>query len=412
MRNNRSSHRIFPPRLTVVKGEVHWGRRLDEFRLKYSLSIRDLEKVVDGGLKRSALNSLLSGKSNPKWKPTKHLIADKLRFYLKTKHQQTSLEIEKQLLDIFHEPICSKEEPVLTQRAMLSRAAQAHFGLRFDPFSVDPRNRSEVFTTKKLDRIVDKLEDAIRYQHFVGVIGEIGAGKSLLKRRVMQSCIDSKGKMELLWPEFMNMERVHSGSIASYILRKFGQRAPRDLVQRAGNLKEMLGSMANDGIRVALGFDECHRLDPRLLTALKNFWELGSGGYDRYLGLVLFGQPRFEMTLRNAEFREIAERLEIIYLPSLYDRQRPRDSVAWDYVVHRMRIAGGNAEKIFERPAIEKLAEYGPTPLALGNLANAAMLKAFELNEKKVTKALVASRVLDSVNGGDPQVRSMTARRS
>lgn len=330
----------------------------------------------------------------------KPAIAAKLRQYLKSKHKKTAFDIEREMIAIFQESICTKKEkePVLTQRAVLTKASQNYFGLRVDPFSSDPRSRAEVFTTPLLDRIANQLEDAINYQQFVAVIGEIGAGKSLLKRRIVDSCLNSKGKMKIFWPEFMNMEKVHSGSIASFLLRRFGQTSPRDLVMRADRLKEQLASLSDEGIRVALGFDECHRLDPRLLTALKNFWELGSGGYDRYLGLVLFGQPRFEMTLRNLEFREITERLDIIHLPNLGRH-------AWDYVAHRLKVAGANAEKLFDRDVVTRLAEIGPTPLSLGNLCNTALLKAQQLGEKKVHKGILTAAGL--VDNSEPKVRGI-----
>lgn len=390
-----------PPRLTAVKGiRQHWGQRLNTFRVKHGLSERDLVEVINSALRKSAIHDLMSGECSPRLeKVIKPVIATNLRQFLK-KRKMKALEIEREMLEIFHEPICTKEiEPVLTQRAILTKAAQTHFGLRQDPFTVDPRNRNEVFSTAQLDKIAGLLEDTINFQGFRCVIGDVGAGKSLLKRRVNQTCIDSKGKMIILWPEFFNMEKVHSGSIAAYILRHFGKSSPHDLVQRAGRLKELLASMADEGIRVALGFDECHRLDPRLLTALKNFWELGSGGYDRYLGLILFGQPRFESVLRDVKFREIAERLDIIRMPNLGKH-------AWDYVALRLKTAGGNAEKLFDRAAVTKLAEISSTPLALGNLCNAALMKAFEFGQKKVPADLFKDKRF--TRSDDPGLRGLS----
>jgi hypothetical protein len=41
-----------PPRLTTLKGhKQHWGRRLDEFRVAYGLSERDLVAVIDPAAK-------------------------------------------------------------------------------------------------------------------------------------------------------------------------------------------------------------------------------------------------------------------------------------------------------------------------------------------------------------------------
>jgi type II secretory pathway predicted ATPase ExeA len=86
------------------------------------------------------------------------------------------------------------------------------------------------------------------------------------------------------------------------------------------------------------------------------------------------------MILRNVEFREITERLDIIHLPNLGRH-------AWDYVAHRIKVAGGNAEKLFDRDVVARLAEIGPTPLSIGNLCNTALLKARSLARRGFTRA-------------------------
>lgn len=386
--------------LKPVKATTEWGDGLAAFRERHKLSWRQLESICQGVISRRSMRRLCKGEAQPKFqRQMRPLLIGIFKEFLSAKNLSEAA-IEKELRSIF----CEQEiKPLITQRAVLTKQAQQFFSLRFDPFSGDPRNRNEIFTTPKLDRIAGQLEDAINYQGFIAVIGDVGAGKSLLKKRVVQTCLDSRGKLEILWPQFFNMEQVHSASITSFILRKFEQKVPSDRVQRAEKLRQYLASLSEEGVRVALGFDECHRLHPNMLTALKNFWELGSGGYDRYLGLILFGQPRFEMTLRNIDFREIAERLDIARMPDLSKKDD-----AWNYVLLRIKTAGGSAEKLFDRAAIDKLTQVSATPLALGNLANAALMKAYEFSQRRVTKD-VLSALLGSEDG-EPRVRAVSRR--
>jgi len=383
----------------------HWGLRLDAFRKRYELSNYALASLTGNRISRSTFQRLCIGQHQKADGMVRHIVAEYLRRFL-IERGVTPFQTEKEVCEVVCDDNNQKEEsqPVLTQRTSLPKPAQVFFGLKRDPFTGDPRHRSEVFTTPQMDRIAAQLEDAVNYQNFVCLIGDIGAGKSMQKRRLVQTCLDSNEKMRVLWPEFFNMERVHAGSISSFVLREFGQRAPSDLVARAGRMKTLLASLSEEGVSVALGFDECHRLHPNLLTALKNFWELGSGGYDRYLGLVLFGQPRFELTLRQPEFREITERLDIIRMPTLAKRDD-----AWNYITHRVKIAGGNAEKLFDKSSIESLSSIAATPLALGNLANAALLKAHELNEKKVVKGILTAAGLVE-DRDEPGVRGIRKR--
>lgn len=373
-----------------------WTMRLDAFRRFYRLSFSEIADICGSnrtwGISRSTFHRLAQeARENRFSARIKPFAMEGLRAFLKDKGR-TEEQIKTELSFIFDD----QETEMLAQRTTVKDAEVLRFfGLKFDAFTGDPRSKDEVFTTRQLDKIAEQVEDAINYQGMLAVIGDIGSGKTVLKKyRTMETVKASAGKMRLLWPEFFNMDRVHTGSIAGFILRAFGQRSPNDLVARADRIRELLAEASESGIRVALGFDECHRLDDRVLTALKNFWEMGSGGYDRYLGIVLFGQPSFEFRLYEPGFREIFERLEIVKMP-------PFNKCAYDYMKHRLKIAGADVDRIFERKAIDILAKQVQTPQALGNLANSAMLKAYMMNEKKVRAEFLNDP------DGEPRVRAV-----
>jgi type II secretory pathway predicted ATPase ExeA len=373
-----------------------WGARLEAFRQSYNLSYRQLWFACGGKavITQNTVMSICQGGHIYKEQFVKGRLAEQLRAHL-LRMGHTPTQAAELIEKIFN----GEEQTMIAPRTTLPADAQKYFGLRRDPFTGDPRSRTEVFTTPQLDKIAAQIEDAINYQGFLVVTGEIGSGKTMIKRRVIENVEKSNGRLRLFWPEFFNMDRVHSGSIVSYLLSSFDQTVPSDLVSRAAKLRRVLASYSEQGVRVALGFDECHHLHDRLLTALKNFWELGSGGYDRYLGVVLFGQPQFEGRLHDEEFREICERLEVVRMPSL-------EKYAWDYIAHRLKHAGGDADRFFERDAVKRLAKQAMTPLALGNLANAALLKAHSLGERKVLAAFIKD--ID----GEPQVRAIARRAS
>lgn len=388
-------------KLKPVASDGQWSKGLERFRKRHQLPWRALTALLNGTLSRRSLHRICKGNAGQirHESQLRASMLDHIRAYLEGKGYSPK-QIQEELRTIFRE---EEVLPVITQRVTLTKGAQNHFGLRFDPFTSDPRNMREVFTTPRLDRIAAQLEDAIRYQGFVAVVGDVGSGKSLIKKRVVDACRDSKGKLVILWPQFFNMELVHSASITTFILRHFQQPVPSDRVYRAERLRKFLESLSEEGIRVALGFDECHRLHPNLISALKNFWELGSGGFDRYLGLILFGQPKFENVLRNIDFREIAERLEIVRMPDL-----SKQNDAWDYVTLRLKVAGGSADKLFDRTCIDRLTIVAPTPQGLGNLANSALMKAYEFNQAKVTKDIL--KAVLGMEEDEPRVRAVNKR--
>ena len=119
---------------------------------------------------------------------------------------------------------------------------------------------------------------------------------------------------------------------------------------------------------------------------------MGNGGFDRYLGVILFGQNSFEFILR--EHREIHERCQVVKMPLL-------NKNAGDYLSHRIQIAGGKMDKLFEPAAISRMAKLANTPQGLGNVANAALLEAFKLQSKRVVADFVPE------TSGESHLRAM-----
>lgn len=393
--DSRSTKRPKSRPKPVVKPN-QWSRGIESFRQRYGLSLSDIAGLCTSGgqfISKSSVSRLCRGDAEPRFiEKIRPAMLSSIRTFLLESKKLPLAEVENELRTIF----CQQEiQAVKTQYSELSIDARRYFGLKRDPFDPkDPRTKQEEFTSRDLDKIASELEDSLRYQGFTAVLGDIGSGKSMMKRRMCETVKASSGRLRVFWPKFYNMDKVHSGSIVYFLLHEFGQRAPQDLLSRARALETILAKLSEEGTSVAIGFDECHRLHKNCIVALKNFWELGTGGYDRYLSIVLFGQNSFEFTL--SEHREIQERLKIIKMPGMA-------KTGADYIKHRLRIAGAPAEKLFEPSAVSELLKLADTPLALGNVCNAALAKAFELNEKKVhTGVLKAAGLVDD----EPRVRA------
>ncbi|HYE72041.1 MAG TPA: AAA family ATPase [Blastocatellia bacterium] len=362
-----------------------FSARLNDLRTSLKLSYRDFGKLIGGsasGANESVIFRLCKGTAKPeevnKFRP---LLAQGLKSHLLSLGNSTD-EVITELTKIFN---LEELNMASIKRTTLPPSVQRKFGLKRDPFDKPkPGEAFEVFSTAELDNVFDRIMEAINYQQFVAVIGDIGAGKSLMKQRVKDACAESQGRTQILWPRCEEMAKVKVASILRFILEAFKQKCPMDSLARSTRLENLLTQLYNDGKRIAIGFDECHRLPDETLTALKNFHEIGSH-FVNFLGIVLIGQPSFKANLDKPEFREIAERIEIIEMPTI-------EKVAFDYASHRIGLAGGDIEKIFEREAITLLVAHANTPLSLGNLCNRAMILAAKYPDPKVTSALLLSK--------------------
>ncbi len=318
--------------------------------------------------------------------------------------------VNKELSEIF-----TKEEflPMITKRIELPAKVQRHFGLSADPFGINLNNVSEVFVWDELRQIFDRIIDAIQYQGFVAVTGNIGAGKTVLKSWIEET-VSNNNSLEIIFQENFDTPKITPNSVARSILEHFNYRKiPIDGGSKTRAVKRLLAERSKN-TSVAIAFDECHKLNPQTLSSLKNFLEMNSGGFRRYLGVVLFGQPAFETNLN--ESREIAERMVLIRIPvfgySVNEKTNKRtiNESAIKYLHHRIALVGGNADEFFDNEAKEIIALNSDTPLQMGNIANQAMINASQkpYESKKVLGGILratmtfanlkSSRSLKAVN--------------
>lgn len=350
-----------------------------EFCHRYSISLSTLAGMTNGvRFSRTEAHRLVNGKSfNVTVDRVFPALYKAFGEYLATTRNMTDTEIEAELASLFDPEETTK---MIANRCPLSPDAIRHFRLNRDPFDVDHLpQRDELYTNDALESVVGRLKDAVLYQRFVAVIGGVGTGKTLLKLRVADELDLAGGKTRLLYPEFFDMEEVTVHGIANKILAELGQKIPQNKEARVTRIREVLTQMQQEGIGVAIILDECHRLRDKVISSLKNFWEMTNGRSSRLLGVILFGQPSFvDSRLRDVKFKEIRQRVQIIDMP-------PMNGSSRDYIAHRLQLAGGNIDTLFEAKAIERIAINAHTPLALGNLTNEALMEAYRLEEPQVS---------------------------
>lgn len=363
--------------------EINFGQRLKDFMEKYNLSSRKVETICKNApnTSNSSVNRFQLGKANPKiYDETLLIFEIKLREWM-FEQGYSNEKIEEELENLFR----FEEREMIINRTELTAAAVKFFGLTADPFDVDRvPGEDEMFSNDELDEAARRVRDAVLYKRLICITGNVGTGKTSLKIRVARELEESNQKTRLIFPEFFDMNAVNVGAIAATILDEFEISVPRAATTRVRRIRQQLSSLEKDDVKVALVFDECHRLNEKVIISLKNFWEMTNGAYSRLLGIVLFGQPKFvETTLRDYKFREIAERIQIIQMPEIAKS-------AADYLAHKLKSVGGDIDELFEPEAVRRICTVAKTPLALGNLANNSLMEAFkEYAEKRVTSQML-----------------------
>jgi len=362
------------------------------FCQRHDIPGRQLSRMVGGDRNRlgsTSIHRVLHGEADANTvERFRRYVAPALVEYLEDCGYSPT-DIETELSPIFDPKEFMK---MIANRCPLSPEAVRFFGLKSDPFDVDHLPAAdEIFTNKEIDNVVARVKDAVLYQRFVAVVGSVGSGKTLLKLRVANE-LAGEGKTRLLYPEFFDMEELSVPNIANAILAELGQTIPRDKSQRVARMKETLTQLQQEGIGVAVILDEGHRLRDKVLSSLKNFWEMTNGRNARLLGVILFGQPQLvENRLRDTRFKEIRQRVQVIAMPEFTRKDEGKNAnirAAQDYIGHRLKLAGGDIAKLFETEAVRRICINASTPLALGNLVNEALMEAFRLEETHVTASM------------------------
>jgi len=261
-----------------------------------------------------------------------------------------------------------------------------HFGLKEAPFRITPHT-DFFFQGANRGATLEALLYAITHDEgIVKVSGEVGSGKTMLCRVLMERLPATVETIYLANPS-LSREEILLAIGDELKLQLENDRTTR--VLRA--LQEHLLRLFGEGRRVVVLIDEAHAMPDDTLEEIRLLSNLESNRH-KLLQIVLFGQPELDEHLDTAEMRQLKERVTHSF------RLEPlvRSDIE-NYVDFRMRAAGYRGPKVFTREAIKRVARASQGLTRRVNiLADKALLAAFARGTHAVTAAEVKRAVRDS----------------
>jgi type II secretory pathway predicted ATPase ExeA len=261
-----------------------------------------------------------------------------------------------------------------------------HFGLNEPPFRITPHT-DFFFQGANRGATLEALLYAITNDEgIIRVSGEVGSGKTMLCRVLMERLPGSVETIYLANPSLSRDEILFA--IADELkLSMEGGRTTR--VLRA--LQEHLIRLFAEGRRVVVLIDEAHAMPKETLEEIRLLSNLESNRH-KLLQIVLFGQPELDQHLNNADMRQLKERITHGF------RLEPLVRSDIDtYIDFRMRAAGYRGPKVFAPGAIRLVADASEGLTRRVNiLADKALLAAFASGTHAVTETEVKRAVRDS----------------
>lgn len=220
-----------------------------------------------------------------------------------------------------------------------------HFGLREPPFRITPHTEF-FFAGANRGATLDALIYAITHDEgIVKVSGEVGSGKTMLCRVLLERLPSHVVTIYLATPSLSRDDILHA--LAEEL------RLPVPPAARAAHvvrlLQEHLIELYARGQQVVVLIDEAHAMPRETLEEIRLLSNLESNQH-KLLQLVMFGQPELNDILARHDMRQLKERITHNFTLGPLGREEMAD-----YIDFRLRAAGYKGAPIFSAAALALL---------------------------------------------------------
>lgn len=265
---------------------------------------------------------------------------------------------------------------------------ESFFGLREPPFSLTPDPRFLWLSETHEEGLASLFYGITRRKGFILLTGEIGAGKTTLLRAALERIPEGTETALIL-----NTADLSPIDLLRLIAAEFGLTPGPTKADLLIALNRFLLERLVAGLDTVLVIDEAQNLS---LTALEEVRLLSNLETDtaKLLQIVLTGQPELRDKLAVPELRQLRQRIAIEHH---VDALQPEE--VGTYLRHRIEVAGGKFEEIFE-PGVEPIfyAATGGCPRLISLLADRSLLAAYAKQKRPVPREIVEAKGIQIKN--------------
>jgi len=207
------------------------------------------------------------------------------------------------------------------------------FGLTRNPFEISPDPYFFFATSRHHEAFASILHGVLRHKGFMVVTGEVGTGKTLLVR-----CL-----LEMLRRQNIASANVFNPCLSPleflrYIVRDLGLKiSSQDKGSLLLELNNYLIARHRANTTTVLIVDEAQDLDPELLEEIRLLTNLETS-QQKLLQIVLVGQPELDQKMDSPGLRQLKQRI------SLRCQLHPlQEGETKSYILRRLQRAGANS---------------------------------------------------------------------
>lgn len=251
-----------------------------------------------------------------------------------------------------------------------------YFGLDEFPFSITP-DTSFTYLSKGHQEALNTLLLAIESgEGFIKVTGEVGTGKTLLCRRLINA-LSNEVQLAYLPNPYMGPQTLMLALAEELGL---GDDIPTDEYHVLKAINQALLQFAAAEKQVVVLIDEAQAMPVETLEALRLLSNMETEK-QKLLQIILIGQPELDVKLSDQSVRQLRQRIAFNYrIPTLSTEETRA------YLEHRLRVAGYRSTPIFDAKALKAMHQSSRgTPRLLNILAHKSLLAAFGEGTKHVS---------------------------
>lgn len=260
---------------------------------------------------------------------------------------------------------------------------KSFFNLTRSPFDLTPDPTCFVPTPRHNEAIAALYYGVRRHKGFIVVTGEVGTGKTLVLRCLLQLLKESK---DVAYAYVFN-SRLSSAEFLQYILADFGLPiSGKNKGEMLFDLGKFLTRRSARKMTTVLIIDEAHHMSEELLEEVRLLSNLETTD-DKLIQILLVGQPELEAKLDSYQLRQLKQRIALrTHLQPLNDDETK------NYIEQRLRIAGANsnADTLFSLEAVASVQQYSKGfPRLINTICENSLITAYARQQAVVTPDIV-----------------------
>jgi general secretion pathway protein A len=259
---------------------------------------------------------------------------------------------------------------------------KAFYNLKRNPFEITP-DPSFLFPTKRHNEALAALYYGVRrHKGFVVMTGEVGTGKTLLVRCLLQLLKGSNVAYAYVFNS-----RLSPLEFLQYIAGDFGLpgsgKGKSDLLL---DLSNFLIARHQKKLTTVLVVDEAHHLTAEVLEEIRLLTNLETA-QEKLLQILLVGQSELDEKLDSMELRQLKQRVALRSQLEPLDREETTG-----YIQRRLQLASADARtaEIFPADAIARVYRHSRgIPRLINTICENALINAYARHLRSLTPDII-----------------------